>query len=205
VQSQVSGWYTKYQNRLATAFDPDTDRNVYRNLGEVNKAGVDGSVAYQPIENLMLYVFGSYMESEIQDDIESAGAPIPTAGKREAGAPAYTYGGTVRGFLGPVELGVTAKRTGGRYIYDTNEPIMAGGVEVYPAKTNAFWLVNLDARYSLADLGLEKSYLQLNVYNLFDKLYVGNYPTSLSQGTASPPFAQIGAPRTVSGTFVVGF
>lgn len=205
VQAQLTVWYTKYQNRLASAYDPITDRNVYRNLGEVNKAGIDGSIAYQPSENLLLYVFGSYLESEIQDDIESAGAPIPTAGKREAGAPAYTYGGTVRGFLGPVELGVTAKRTGGRYIYDTNEPIMAGGEVVYPAKTNPYWLVNLDARYSLASMGLEKTYLQLNVYNLFDALYVGNFNTSLSQGTSSPPFAQIGAPRTISGTLVVGF
>ena len=65
--------------------------------------------------------------------------------------------------------------------------------------------MNVDARYSLKDLGLEKTYLQLNVYNLFDELYVGNFPTSLSQGTSSPPFAQIGAPRTVSGTLVVGF
>jgi len=205
VQAQVSGWYTKYENRLASAYDPVTERNVYRNLGAVNKAGIDGSIAYQPNENLVLYAFGSYLDSEIQDDIESAGVPIPTAGKREAGAPEYTYGGTVRGFMGPFELGVTAKRTGGRYIYDTNEPIMAGGVEVYPAKTNAYWLVNLDARYNLADLGLDKTYFQLNVYNLFDALYVGNFPTSLAQGTSSPPFAQIGAPRTVSGTLVIGF
>ena len=45
----------------------------------------------------------------------AAGAIIyaPTAGKRESGAPAYTFGGSARGTLGPVELGVTAKRTGG--------------------------------------------------------------------------------------------
>jgi hypothetical protein len=88
---------------------------------------------------------------------------------------------------------------------------------VYPAKTNAYWMVNLDARVSLEFLGLnQKNYLQLNVYNLFDKLYVGNYTSGLNQGSVigagqiggnpgSPPFAQIGAPRTVSGTLSFGF
>lgn len=206
IQGQLVGWYTKYQNRLASAYDPVTERNVYRNLGPVDKYGIDGSIAIQPIPEFMIYAFGSYMKSEIKEDIESAGALIPTAGKREAGAPAYSYGVQARATLGPVELGATAKRTGGRYIYDTNLPVMAGGEEVYPAKTNAYWLVNLDARVSLEWAGLDdRTYLQLNVYNLFDELYVGTFTSSLTQGTSSPPFAQIGAPRTVSATINVEF
>jgi iron complex outermembrane receptor protein len=248
------GWYTKYKNRLASAYDPVTERNVYRNLGAVDKYGIDGSIAYQPIPQLALYAFGSWMKSEIQDDVQSGACTaamlpiganpgvfgctavdqplfVATAGKREGGAPAYSYGAQARGILGPVELGVTAKRTGGRYIYDSNLPVLGGtwgrdavtGIVtdntyvVYPAKTNAYWMVNLDARVSLEFLGLnQKNYLQLNVYNLFDKLYVGNYTSGLNQGSVigagqiggnpgSPPFAQIGAPRTVSGTLSFGF
>ena len=206
VQAQVSTWYTRYQDRLASAFDEETQRTLYRNLGRVDKYGIDGSIAYQPIPDLALYVFGSYLESEIKNDVQSgANAFLPTAGKREGGAPAYTFGGSARGTLGPVELGVTAKRTGGRYLYDTNLPLVFGGAQVYPAKTNAYWLVNLDARMSLEFLGLnDKTYFQVNVYNLFDTLYVGNFNSSLSQGTSAPN-AQIGAPRTISGTLTVGF
>ena len=225
VQAQLSGWFTKYNDRLASAYDPVTDRNVYRNLGRVDKYGIDGSVAFQPIPQLALYAFGSWMKSEIKDNVQAgtcdaddvtdgvpgcsaAGDPIftLTKGKRESGAPEYTFGGSARGTLGPVELGITAKRTGGRFIYDTNVPVVASGGEVYPAKTNAYWLVNLDARLSLEFLGLnDKTFFQLNVYNLFDTLYVGSYTTSLEQGTSSPPFAQIGAPRTISGTLTVAF
>ena len=225
VQAQLSGWFTKYNDRLASAYDPVTDRNVYRNLGRVDKYGIDGSVAFQPIPQLALYAFGSWMKSEIKDNVQAgtcdaddvtdgvpgcsaAGDPIftLTKGKRESGAPEYTFGGSARGTLGPVELGITAKRTGGRFIYDTNVPVVASGVEVYPAKTNAYWLVNLDARLSLEFLGLnDKTFFQVNVYNLFDTLYVGSYTTSLEQGTSSPPFAQIGAPRTISGTLTVAF
>lgn len=225
VQAQLSGWFTKYNDRLASAYDPVTDRNVYRNLGRVDKYGIDGSVAFQPIPQLALYAFGSWMKSEIKDNVQAGtcdaddvtdgvpgcaavGDPIftLTKGKRESGAPEYTFGGSARGTLGPVELGITAKRTGGRFIYDTNVPVVASGGEVYPAKTNAYWLVNLDARLSLEFLGLnDKTFFQLNVYNLFDTLYVGSYTTSLEQGTSSPPFAQIGAPRTISGTLTVAF
>src|SRR3546814_10326168 len=71
VQAQLSGWFTKYNNRLASAYDPVTDRNLYRNLGRVDKYGIDGSVAWQPIQQLSLYVFGSYLKSEIKDDVQS--------------------------------------------------------------------------------------------------------------------------------------
>ena len=74
-------------------------------------------------------------------------------------------------------------------------------------------LAVLDARYKLTMLkGLEKSYLQLNVYNLFDEFYVGGFGGGLNQAVNSsgtsygnPNFVQIGAPRTISGTLSIGF
>jgi len=227
VQAQVVGWYTKYSNRLASAYDPVTDLNVYRNLGGVEKYGIDGSLGWQPIDQLFLYAFGSYLESEIEDNVQSGVAAdstplyVSTAGKRESGAPIYTFGAQARALLGPVDLGVTAKRTGGRYIYDTNLPVYAGTAaapyQVFDAKTPAYWLVNLDARVGLEWAGVnENTYLQLNVYNLFDELYVGNFNSGLNQSgvigagqftgnPGSPPNAQMGAPRTVSLSAIVQF
>lgn len=245
VQAQVVGWYTQYQNRLASAYDPILERSVYRNLGPVKKYGIDGSLMYAPIDQLAVYVFGSYMKSEIRDNVQlgkctaaqvSAANPanrvyncttvgqdifVQTAGKREAGAPAYSYGAQVRGNLGPVELGFTAKRTGGRFVYDTNLPIYGGTQAapyvIHPGKTNAYWLANLDARVSMEWAGLaDTTYLQFNVYNLFDNLYVGNFTSGLNQGNvigtglvggtpAAPPFAQIGAPRTFSASINLQF
>lgn len=210
VQAQLTGWYTIYDNRLASSFDPETERNVYRNLGRVDKYGVDGSVSYRPIPELVAYVFGSYLKSEIKDDVQtgvtSAAVPIfaRTAGKRESGAPVYTLGSRVQAILGPVEFGAQAKRTGPRYVNDQNLPVTVGGKQVWGAKAPAYTLVDLDARVSLEPLGFnDQTYLQFNVTNVFDKLYVGGFDGNLAADQA--PFVQIGSPRTFIATAVIGF
>jgi iron complex outermembrane receptor protein len=89
---------------------------------------------------------------------------------------------------------------------------IANPTKVYDKTADAYWLVNLDARMNLGyfSSGLSKSYLQLNVYNLFDTFYVGGFGGGLSQSLSgtnygSPPFVQVGAPRTISATLNVGF
>lgn len=250
VQAQVGAFLTKFKNRLASAYDPELDQNVYRNLGNVDKWGFDGSIAIQPIPELALYAFGSYIKSKIKDDIaigenlDGSTVYAPTAGKRESGSPTWSYGVTARVNVQPVEFGLTTKKTGPRYIFDTNEatfigayiplgglacptattcttatPVSAANTpsQIFPNKAPAYWLVNLDARLNLDFVGLgDKTFLQLNVYNLFDKFYVGGFGGGLNQtatynkttGQATygaPGFVQIGAPRTFSATLQFGF
>jgi len=142
--------------------------------------------------------------------------------------PKYTYGFSVNGSLGPLDLGVTAKRTGPRYIFDNNSVMHATGVNltnlndanpandpavVYDKTADAYWLVNLDARFNLGyfNTDLKKTYFQLNVYNLFDTFYVGGFGGGLNQAFTSsgsfgdPNNVQIGAPRTISGTLNIQF
>ena len=119
-------------------------------------------------------------------------------------APTYTVGGRAQGNFGPLELGAQIKRTGPRYVNDQNLPVFANGVQVYGAKAPAYTLVDLDARYSLEGLGLnDRTWVQLSITNLFDKLYVGGFSSNTSN--TSIPFAYIGSPRTISGTINFGF
>jgi iron complex outermembrane receptor protein len=187
-----------------------------------------------------LYVFGSWNKSKIKNNIQTG--PLATgvtcdnvsptsvaglqncaftAGNRESGAPKYTYGASATGDIGPVTLGVEAKRTGERFIFDNNMPVFRGDIgvttgtnpqeQIFSATAPAYWLVNLDARVKLGavDPALKKAYLQFNLYNAFDKFYVGGFGGGLAQTTSSrtvagvviptygsPPFVQIGAPRT---------
>lgn len=234
-QAQASAWYTIYTNRLASSYDPEIERTVYRNLGKVTKWGIDGSVAYQPMRELSVYAFGSYLKSRIEDDVVIGrttvagtlgpiGTPIyaPTAGKSEAGAPEFTFGGGFNAILGPVEIGGTVKRTGPRFVYDTNEPvraIVAGTTYVvYPNKTPAYTIANLNVKVGLDWAGLgDKTYFKFNAMNLFDELWVGGLQQNLNQGPtysadgttvtgySNAPNASIGFPRTFMASVVVGF
>jgi len=235
VQAQVAGWYTKFDDRLASAFDPELNATVYRNLGQVTKWGIDGSIAYSPVRSLTAYLFGSWNHAKIKDNVQIGTLPTGTtcntvdptsetgirncaftAGNREAGSPKYMYGASLVASINALDIGITAKRTGERYIFDNNRAVFAGPIatptQVYSATADAYWLVNADVRFNLDRLSptLKQTYLQLNVYNLFDAFYVGGFGGGLSQSLSgasfgSPPFVQVGAPRTVSLTLNLGF
>ena len=49
----------------------------------------------------------------------------------------------------------------------------------------------------------KQTYLQINVTNLFDKLFVAGFTPNTAN--TSIPFSFIGAPRTVSASLNVGF
>ena len=153
IQAEIGPWFTRFTNRLASAFDPDTQTTVYRNLGRVDKYGVDASVSVRPIPQLTVYAFGSYLKSEIKSNLQIgrcpatltsfnstinctvAGAPIlaATAGKRESGASVYSFGGRIQGNFGPLEIGMQAKRYGRRYLNDQNLPALGCTVSLVNA------------------------------------------------------------------------
>jgi iron complex outermembrane receptor protein len=218
LMAQGSFWYTIFQNRLASAFDPELQLTVFRNLGRVDKYGLDGSVSYQVIPQLQIYVYGSYLWSKIKDNVQITGgttvdcsgaSPNPaqcalTAGRRESGAPVYTLGGSLQAQLGPLELRLQAKRTGPRYVNDVNLPLVTGGREVYGAKAPAYTTVDLGARLPLGWAGFnDETYVQFNATNLFDKVYVGNFGGQLVNTTV--PFVQIGARRSFVLTLNVAY
>lgn len=192
IQAQMTGWYTKYTNRLASAYDPDCDCSVTRNLGEVTKWGFDGSISARPIPEVLVYVFGSVLNSEIKDNVQTGAASFAqTAGKREGGAPKHTFGARVQGSLGDFDIGMQVKRTGSRFLNDINTVTLPG-----------YTVADLDIRYSLAGAGLERSYFQLNITNLFDESYIGSASSGL---TTTSTFVNIGSPRAIVGSLVVGF
>jgi iron complex outermembrane receptor protein len=210
VQAQVAGWFTKYDNRLASGYDPECDCTVTRNLGKVDKYGIDGNISWRPIPAVTFYVFGSYLKSEIKNDIVVGDSGcsasledvcytatdgfsyVTTDGNREAGGPKYMYGARVQGTLGAVEAGFQVKRTGSRFLNDIN-------TIAFPAYTVA----DFDIRYSLEGLGLDKSRLQLNVTNIFDEIGAGS---CTSYGlTSSSCFVNILPPRAITASLIMGF
>ncbi|WP_370179783.1 TonB-dependent receptor [Alteriqipengyuania sp.] len=212
VQAQLSGWFNQYQNRLRESYDEVTQTSTYVNLGKVNKYGVDGSIAWQPIRALSIYAWGSYLVSDIKNDVIAGTSCDPddvadgfcydqggfgyftTAGMREAGAPEYTVGARAQGNLGPVEIGFQVKRTGERWLNDVNTVSL-------PAYTTA----DADVRVNLGyfDEDLDKAYFQVNVTNLFDELYVGG--TRGYDIATTGDYVNIGPPRAITASLIWGF
>ncbi|MCJ2183228.1 TonB-dependent receptor [Novosphingobium sp. 1949] len=209
IQASFGGWYTIFSNRLSSAYDPAVDRTTYTNLGTVDRYGLDATFAVQPDPHFKAYVFGSYLWSKIRDDVVTgSGADdiAPTKGKMEGGVPSYTLGGRVEGNAGPVSVGLEAKRTGSRYYNSRNEAVLnSSGDQIWGAKVPAYTVVNLDARFNLGFLGMgDKTYLQANVTNLFDKFYYGAFDDAGITKTGTT-YAYIGAPRTFSASINMQF
>jgi iron complex outermembrane receptor protein len=135
-----------------------------------------------------------------------------TKGKQESGSPTYTLGGRVQGNFGSLEVGAQAKLTGPRFVNDQNTGVFsfpkppAPNVEIFPAKTPAYTVVDLDARFTLEKLGLNKqSFFQLNIHNLFDKFYVSGFSGTINNSAFRSQFVFVGAPRSITGTLNIAY
>lgn len=204
IQAQLTTWFISFKNRIVTSFDQDAGISVDRNVGKVEAYGVDANIAYQPMKELTLYTFASYNHSRLKDDVQigaNIAGPVfaPTTGKRVTETPDWTVGGRAQVEVGPVSVGAQVKYVGSRFATDVND-----------VKVPSYTLVDLDARFSLAHWGMDKTFFQLNVSNLFNEFYLGNISTQINAGTiggvsgANPNFS-VGAPRTIMGSLTVGF
>ena len=209
VQAQVTGWAINYENRIVTSFDPELGISVDRNVGKVESRGVDAFVAVQPIPQLVIYGMGSYTDATIQDDlllgfVGTQGATFlatnptfrtgdaifaPTAGKQVTETPRWQFGGRVEGQLGPVTLGIQGKYVGDRFATDVND-----------VRVEDYTLFDLDARLDLSFIGLPRTFIQLNVQNLFDEFWFGNIGTQVNAFQVCPDgTTQSGCVSTATG------
>ncbi|NBC36495.1 TonB-dependent receptor [Novosphingobium sp. FSY-8] len=233
VIAQISGWYTLFNNRLASAYDQDLGVTVYRNLGTVEKYGIDASLAWKANDALSLYVFGSYLKSRITSDVQAGTcasqaaqaiavgsvycvgtqAFFATRGKRESGAPTYTLGARAEYTYDVFTLGLQAKQSGPRYVNDVNMPMYFGTTPTvaFGARTPIYTTVDASLRIGLEKLGApKKSYVQFNVQNLFNEFYIGGFDggTTPAFGSTSAPQsinAYLPMPRTIVGTLSLSF
>ncbi|WP_294275234.1 TonB-dependent receptor [uncultured Sphingomonas sp.] len=193
VQAQMGGWYIHYDNRIVSTtvqLEGGGTISASRNVGRVDSHGFDATLSLAPTSWLTLYGFGSYLKATLRDDIRDADTGkilVATEGKSLVDTPNWQYGGRAQISLPFLVAGISAKHVGDRYVTDENDAISAG-----------YTLVDLDAQTTLRWIGLDKTYFQLNVINLFDKRYYSNVWSAprISQGGS----LNFGVPRTVVAT-----
>ena len=216
IQAQVAAWKIDYSNRIVSSFNQELGISIDRNVGKVKSHGFDGSISVRPTRSLTLLAMASYIKAELQDNVElgtttsatpaaglifcdSAPTPAnptvqtcaPTAGKFVSETPKWQLGGRVNYDVGPFSFGVQAKRVGPRFATDVND-----------VKVKGYTIVDLDTRFSFEELGWRKTYLQVNLQNVFDAFYFGNISTQI-RASDNPNFA-VGGPQTLSASLHVG-
>ncbi|WP_049974179.1 TonB-dependent receptor [Azospirillum sp. B4] len=202
LMTSVSGWYTRYINRIVSALDPnDANNTIDRSLGRVDLYGASVEAGFTVTDQVNLYASGSYTHSEVKNDLAGpAGYTYKTAGKQLVDTPEWMAAGRVE--YKPLDIlsaSIEGKYTGTRAATDVNDEW-----------TTPFFVANFEARLDLPDMGgFHGSYLQFNVNNLFDRRYLNTISSSTSiatvAGKSSLPFYQVGAPRTFMGTIRTTF
>ena len=225
LQAQSTLWKINYQNRIVTAFDPETNTAIERNVGKVNSWGFDGSVGYRPMRELNLIGMLSYTNAKLKDDLL-------------LGTRSYNSASPPTGVVTPLSLDTAARfpTTGtatvdvcadaGKFVVETPKWQFGGRVEhdfrpfsvgiqgkhvgtrfatdVNDVKVKGYNVVDLDARVGLDAI--------VPVTGLRCSSTCSTCSTSITSATCrpDPPSAQPElrgrvSTRTVSATLNVGF
>ncbi len=180
VQASLGAFYNRFTNRIQQTTDNDTNsptfgQSVNRNVGKVEIKGVEASLNVRPFPWFSFRGFGSYLDARYKDNLVlSSTVTLPLAGKRLVETPEWQYGYRAQFNYGPAQLGLEFKQRTSRTATDLNDVVVPG--------YNTF---NVDVRFSLAKFGLEKTFIQVNVDNVFDTQYLGSISSTQSLGTNS--------------------
>lgn len=196
VQAVLGGYINKFKNRIQSSFDQDTGLTIDRNIGDVDVKGVEASIAVKPFTWFSFRGYASYTDARLLSNIQTGATTfLATKDKFLVETPEWQYGYSASVNFGPVSVGGQFKHVGSRWATDVND-----------LKVPAYDLFDLDARVSLKDIGLEKTFFEVKVYNLFDKRYLGSINSATVNNVANTATTYfVGSPRTFQATVRVGF
>ena len=206
VMVQANYFHVNFSNRLLAIQQGPAiagGASLLSNVGGVTTNGVDAAASVRTGSGWLLYNAVTYSKSTYDSNVTTgSGATavvIPTQGKIVVDAPQFLYKNeltyTKKEFSAHIGSDYMAKR----YFTYINDNSVDGR-----------FLADFGTSYTRESLGpLSELKLQFNVYNLAGAKYystvgtngfIASDPTSVSNNTL-----QVGAPRTISGTFTVKF
>jgi iron complex outermembrane recepter protein len=212
VAAQGSFYHVNFQNRLIAAAQGSGiagNASILSNVGGATTNGLDGSISVHILPELTLYNGATWNRSTLDDNAvnssgacvynTSAGDCINIKGKVVVDTPEALYKTSLEYNKNGLYAHIGADYMSKRYFTYSNDGSVDGR-----------FLSDLGFGYERAELGAFKDLkLQLNVNNLTSEKYYASIGTN--GFSASDPQAlgnntlQVGAPRSVSGSFTVRF
>ncbi len=208
LQVALSGYYTKFENRLLQYNPCPTNQqqnpgcgNSFHNAGGVTSKGVELGVLWKATPWLSWYNSASYNKSTYDENLNWCTTTCvvkQTAGKQQVDTPKEMLASVLTLNTGGFSASVQAKYTGRRYYTYTNDQSFGG-----------YTTVDLGMGYDFGDrVGLKNLKLSLNVTNLTDKRYASNFDSSVfapDDAAGSIVVFHSSAPRQVFGTISTSF
>ncbi len=201
IQASADVWSAKYDNRIVSAYDVQTDTYFDRNVGKVDFHGFEGAAAWSPTTNFNIYTNATYTKTEVKNDVPNGKVGgvvvfIPLKGKSLVEVPEWMGNLGASYHFSDFTFNLSGKYVGERFSTDMNDD-----------KTKAYTTFDGSVRWDLPGVPFTKTgtYFQLNVINITNAYYFGSI-SSQTTAFAHPEFNvakagipnfNIGAPRTV--------
>ena len=200
--AQATVFDVDYQNRMANAYDPNTDTSSYINAGAVKTHGFELEAGNTPYHGWSFYGSFGYTDSVIQDDIQvTSTGVLPTAGKEFPVTPKTKVGLSAQYETASWYARFKAQHTSSQWATLVDDQEAPG-----------YTLCDFDAGYQFPSSGMFKNpTVRLNISNLFDEQYRNPASNSVTNATtvngiaASSVYYYLGAPRLISASFQVDF
>jgi len=191
---QASAYRSDFSNYIIRAITNINGEDIATsiNVGGVSRWGIDGQIGWEPIDNLSLFASAAYINAEFDDNVPgtAAGSVRLTKGKKLPEVPERQVAARAQYQIAGFTFGLQGKWVDERYTNAINDE-----------KTPAYTVWDLDLRYDLDGLGLKRSWVQVNVTNLFDEEYIGDISTDI----VGNRFGSLGAARTAQITLRTQF
>jgi iron complex outermembrane receptor protein len=200
--AQANYFHVNFSNRLLAIQQGPAiagGASLLSNVGGVTTNGVDAAASIRIASGWSLYNAVTFSKSTYDSDVTTASGPIATGGKVAVDSPQFLYKDELtynnKGFNAHIGADYMSKR----YFTYTNDNSVDGR-----------FLSEFGTSYKRDEVGpFNELKLQMNIYNLAGAQYyssigtngfIASDPTSVSNNTL-----QVGAPRTITGTFSVKF
>ncbi|MDQ6685635.1 MAG: TonB-dependent receptor [Pseudomonadota bacterium] len=224
-KASITGFYTQFKNRIATAYDPDAGISHDYNVGGSKLTGVEIEGGTAPIYGFSAYASAAFTHSTINSDLPIALGACPagpprltkvggaycyanTAGQYFPDTPLKMFSASVQYATGPFLVQLTGKYTGQRYLTLVNDVSLGG-----------YTLFDLAMAYKIPTGGatfFKNPTLRVNLTNLTNRRYYiansgsGSFigvglPSNVGASIGGNPAVYSGAPHFASFTLQSDF